>query len=188
MIYVGINALEAFLFSNDLIYNCRMKHLKFFSYLLTILIIGCSSDSQNEVFEDPPFTTNGYEVNGEYYGNNFSFSSGQEGITAPFILSFFSEHPTFNNTPFYIAFQLKPSSKITGEHQIKSTPIEYVVESNDSENPIIVDGDASLFVSGRAVVYEAEFNNENELIYIEIAYWINWEGITIKGFYKGSVI
>ena len=103
-------------------------------------------------------------------------------------LSFFSEHPTFNNTPFYIAFQLKPSSKITGEHQIKSTPIEYVVESNDSENPIIVDGDASLFVSGRAVVYEAEFNNENELIYIEIAYWINWEGITIKGFYKGSVI
>lgn len=155
---------------------------------VVFLFQGCSPNSHDEALENPPFTTNGYEVNDEYHSTNFSFSSGQQGITDPFSLSFFSEAPPFSGTPYYVVFQLISSNKILGTHEIKSTPIEYTIDNGNPNNPMIIDGDTSIFNNGKAIVYEADFNDENELIFIEIAYWIDWDGILIKGYYNGVVI
>lgn len=169
-----------------------MKINRFFKSTLLIFIsffiFNCSSDDNNsEQLNPPPFTTNGYTVNGNYHNTDFSLSSGQSGITEPFLLSFFSHEPPFDNlTVYYVVFQLQESNIVIGEHEIKAFPIEYAIESSDPDNPTIIVGD-NTFISGKAIVYNAEFDNSDDLIFVEIAYFIDWQDVSIKGFYNGEV-
>jgi hypothetical protein len=154
---------------------------------ISLLMNSCSSEEETIQLDSPPFTTNGYKVNENYHNTNYSFSSGQSGITDPFILSFFSHEPPFENkVVYYNSFQLKESNIVIGEHEIKANTIQYKRESNDPDNPIIVNGD-NTFIDGKAIVYDAKFDNSGELIHIEIAYWINWEATSIQGYYSGKV-
>jgi hypothetical protein len=156
---------------------------------ITIFIFSCSSDDEIlEQLTNPPFSENGYKVNGNYHETDFSFSSGQSGITDPFILSFFSHEPPFaNKTVYYTSFQVKESNIIIGEHEIKRNTIQYKIEGNDPDNPIIINGD-NTFIGGKAIVYNAEFDSSGELIFIEIAYWIDWQDVELQGYYNGEVI
>ena len=172
-----------------------MKNLLYLS-IISFLILGCGSDdSSNDNFDSPPFTTNGFMINDSLYETNYFFPSGQSGITDPLILAFFSDQPPFNDEVVYFGlFQLISSSLIIGEHEIDSSPVEFIM------NTEILDGiqDEEIFVSnvngsnrngfidGRAIIYDANFDEDNKVISIEIAYWINWEDISIKGYFNGN--
>jgi len=167
----------------------KIKMIRKILFVILIFTVGCSSDDSNIEHK------NGFSINGTFYETSYFAPSGQTGITRPLILAFFQDKPETTDIATYGLFQLLPnaSGAILGEYEIYENAIEFLQHDSDDvieEDEIFISTlrgqNRNGFISGRANIQSAEFDNKGEVIFIQIEYEISWEGIKVNGFFRGN--